>query len=252
MKKHLEELDILGYSLIKNVLNSEDLAEVKSQMKNIWEIQKSETKGHFDISKGTENNIVRAPFAYNDIFYKTLNNHKIIPFIKEILGEYFILSQQNGVVVDPNLTHSQNKWHRDFPYMDYVSDPPLAINAFFCITDFTLETGATQLLPHSHKIKYHPSEKYFDKHGISIEAKAGDVFLFNTMLFHRTGINVSNDKRIGLNHLYTKYILKQQIDIPSLLKFKQPEDSFLSMLLGFDSWVPPTVVDYRKMRNKQK
>lgn len=248
MKNHLEELDILGYTLIENVITPEEASEIVTKLEETWKVQEQETLDKFDISKIAENNIVRAPFAYDDIFYKTLNNPKIIPFIKEILGSYFILSQQNGVMVEPNLTHSQNKWHRDFPNMHYVSDSPLAVNAFFCLTDFTFETGATQLLPHSHKISYIPSEDYFEKHGVSIEAKAGSVFLFNTMLFHRTGINISQEKRVGLNHLYTKYLFKQQIDIPALLKFKTPEDPFLNMLMGFDSLVPTSVIDYRSIR----
>jgi len=247
-KHHLEELDILGYTLIKEALPFEDVEELKSELERIWNIQEKETEGIFNIKEIAENNIVRAPLAYSESFIKAYNNSKIIPFIKEVLGDYFILSQENGVIVHPNLTHSQNKWHRDLSHMNFVSNPPLAINAFFCLTDFTVETGATQLLPYSHKINYEPSSEYMSNHGISIEAKAGDVFLFNSMVFHRTGINVSQGKRIGLNHIYTKYILKQQIDIPALLNFNAPEDSFLNMLLGFDSRVPTSVLDYRKIR----
>jgi hypothetical protein len=247
-KHHLEELDVLGYTLIKEALLPEEVEELKSELERIWDIQEKETEGIFNIKEIAENNIVRAPLAYSKSFIKAYNNSKTIPLIKEVLGDYFILSQENGVIVHPNLTHSQNKWHRDLSHMNFVSDPPLAINAFFCLTNFTIETGATQLLPHSHKINYEPSADYMSNHGISIEAKAGDVFLFNSMIFHRTGINVSQGKRIGLNHIYTKYILKQQIDIPALLDFKAPADSFLSMLLGFDSRVPTSVLDYRLIR----
>ncbi len=247
-KKHLEELDILGYTLIKKALLPEEVNELKNELERIWDIQEKETEGIFNIKEIAENNIVRAPLAYSNSFIKAYNNSKTIPLIREILGDYFILSQENGVIVHPNLTHSQNKWHRDLSHMNFVSDPPLAINAFFCLTNFNVETGATQLLPFSHKINYEPSSDYISKHSISIEAEAGDVFLFNSMLFHRTGINTSQGKRMGLNHIYTKYILKQQIDIPALLEFKSPEDPFLNMLLGFDSRVPTSVLDYRKIR----
>lgn len=248
IKKHLEELNILGYTVIENVLSSEELEIIKEKITNVYAIQKQETEGYFDITQTVENNIARMPFAYDEYFYNLLNNNKIIPYIKEVLGDYFTLQTQNGVIVHPNLTHSQNKWHRDLSYMNFVSDPPLAVNAFFCITDFNLKTGATQLLPHSHKINYEPSPEYFSKHSISVEAKAGSVFLFNTMMFHRTGLNTSDSIRIGINHLYTKYILKQQIDIPALLDFKTPEDPFMSMLLGFDSHVPTNVLNYRLAR----
>lgn len=250
IETHLEELNILGYTVIKNVLSSEELKLAQEKIVQVYETQKQETEGIVDITKTVENNIARMPFAYDKYFYNLLNNNKVIPYIKKILGDYFILQTQNGVIVHPNLAHSQNKWHRDLSYMNFVSDPPLAINAFFCITDFNLKTGATQLLPHSHKINYEPSPEYKEKHGISVEAKAGSVFLFNTMMFHRTGLNTSDGIRIGINHLYTKYILKQQIDIPALLNFKTPEDPFMSMVLGFDSHVPTNVLNYRLARKK--
>jgi ectoine hydroxylase-related dioxygenase (phytanoyl-CoA dioxygenase family) len=248
MKKNLEELEILGYTVIEGVLSSDELVAARAKITAVNIMQKQEMQNHFDITQIAENNIARMPFVYDSFFYSLLNNAKIIPYIREILGEYFILQTQNGVLVDPNLTHSQNKWHRDFSHMNFVSDPVLAVNAFFCITDFNLKTGATCLLPHSHKINYKPSAEYMEKHGIHMELKAGSVFLFNTMMFHKTGLNVSEQTRIGINHLYTKYILKQQIDIPALLEFKTPDDSFMSMLLGFDSRVATSILDYRLIR----
>lgn len=253
MKKHLEELNILGYTVLENVLSPEEIQLAQSKIFSVYETQKQETEGHFDISQTVENNIARMPFAYDEYFYNLLNNNKIIPYIKEILGDYFILQTQNGVIVEPNLAHSQNKWHRDLSYMNYVSNPPLAVNAFFCITDFNLKTGATHLLPYTHNINFEPSPEYMEKHAVHVEAKAGSVFLFNTMMFHRTGLNISDGTRIGINHLYSKYILKQQIDIPSILNFKSPEDPFLNMLLGFDSKVPTSVLEFRQIRyNKKK
>ena len=95
LKKHLEELDILGFTIIENVLSEEDLALAKEKISNVYETQKQETVDYFDISQTVENNIARMPFAYDKFFYKLLNNNKIIPYVKEILGDYFILQTQN-------------------------------------------------------------------------------------------------------------------------------------------------------------
>ncbi|MES2701508.1 MAG: phytanoyl-CoA dioxygenase family protein [Bacteroidota bacterium] len=247
-KHHLEELDILGYTIVKDVLNKEELAEVTRRILAVNELQKQETAPYFDITQTDENNIARAPFIYDDYFYKLLNHPKVIPLIKELLGSYFILQAQNGVIVEPQLEHSMGRWHRDLSHQNFVCDPLIAINAFYCITDFNSSTGATKLIPHSHKIAYPPSPEFLDKYGISVDAPAGSVFLFNTMMFHRTGSNVSKGPRIGLSHMYTKYFIKQQMDIPALLNFKAPEDPFMNMLLGFDSWVPTNVLEFRKVR----
>lgn len=247
-KKELEELDILGYTIIEDVLTPDELALVRKKIFEVYEIQKKETEPFFDLDSTEESNIARAPFVYDKFFYTLFNNDKIIPIIRAILGDYFILQAQNGVIVYPNLKHSMSKWHRDLSHMNFVCEPMIAINAFYCITDFNSSTGATQLVPHSHKIGYQPSAEFIDKHSISVEAKAGSLFLFNTMMFHQTGRNISDGPRIGLSHMYTKYFIKQQMDIPALLNFEEPEDPFLHMLLGFGCNVPTNVLNYRKHR----
>ena len=106
INKHLEELEILGYTLIKNALQSSEVEELKNELERIWDVQEKEVEGVFNIKSIAENNIIRAPLAYSDLFIKAYNNSKTIPLIREILGDYFILSQENGVIVYPNLTHS--------------------------------------------------------------------------------------------------------------------------------------------------
>lgn len=247
-KHHLEELDILGYTVIENVLSKEEVATVTEKILAVNELQKKEAEPFFDITKTDENNIARAPFIYDDYFYKLLNHPEVIGFVKEVLGNYFVLQTQNGVIVYPHLQHSMSRWHRDLSHQDFVANPPIAVNAFFAITPFNAQTGATMLIPHSHKIAYPPSQEYREKHAISVEAPAGSVFFFNTMMYHQTGRNASDGPRIGLSHMYTKYFVKQQMDIPAMLKFNKPEDPFMRMLLGFDSWVPTDVLEFRKQR----
>jgi ectoine hydroxylase-related dioxygenase (phytanoyl-CoA dioxygenase family) len=248
MKKHIEELDILGYTVIEDVLTPEEVAEVKRRITDIYELQKKETEPFFDLTTTDENNIARAPYIYDDYFYPLLSHPTIMPYVKELLGDYFVLFGQNGVLVQPEEEHSMGRWHRDLSHMNFVCDPLLAVNMFFCITDFNESTGATKVVPHSHKIGYPPSPEYLEKYGISVNAKAGSAFFFNAMSYHKSGTNTSGETRIGLSHMYTKYILKQQMDIPALLDYKQPDDPFMQMLLGFGSWVPNNVLNYRKFR----
>lgn len=248
MQHHVEELDILGYTVVEDVLNVDELAHVRAKILEVYEIQKKETEPYFDITETEENNIARSLFLYDDHFYHILNHPTIIPLIEKVLGNYYVLFGQNGVVVHPQEEHSMSRWHRDLSHMNFVCDTTLALDVFFCITDFNSQTGATKLVPGSHKINYEPSLEFMEKYGVSVTAKAGSVFLFNAMLFHRTGSNVSKGPRVGLNHMYTKYILKQQIDIPASLNYEMPEDPHMQMLLGFGSLVPNNLLNYRKFR----
>ena len=53
MKKHLEELDILGYTLIENVITPEEAKEVITKLEDTWKIQEQEVSDKFDIREIT-------------------------------------------------------------------------------------------------------------------------------------------------------------------------------------------------------
>ena len=46
---------------------------------------------------------------------------------------------------------------------------------------------------------------------IQIEANAGDVLFFDSMLWHRSGNNTSDNPRRAINQQYTKPFINQQL-----------------------------------------
>ncbi|CAG4999721.1 hypothetical protein DYBT9275_02288 [Dyadobacter sp. CECT 9275] len=93
-----------------------------------------------------------------------------------------------------------------------------------------------------------PSTEFVEKYSIQINAAPGSVILFDSMLFHRAGYNTSQQVRRGINHVYTKAIIRQQIDFPDLLGGRYSEDKFLNMLLGYGSPSVKSVEDFRTRR----
>jgi ectoine hydroxylase-related dioxygenase (phytanoyl-CoA dioxygenase family) len=159
---------------------------------------------------------------------------------------------QNGIINMPGEEHHQSSWHRDFPYQNWVSTEAIGCNVFYCLDDFSEETGGTFLLPFSHKMTHMPSVPYLEKHCIQINAKAGSAVLFDSMLFHKAGYNRSKTQiRRGVNHVYAKAIVRQQINLPEMLKGKYSEDPYLNMLLGYDAQTSLSVVDFRNRRIKK-
>ncbi|WP_255573745.1 phytanoyl-CoA dioxygenase family protein [Dyadobacter helix] len=124
----------------------------------------------------------------------------------------------------------------------------MGCNAFYCLDTFNSETGATFLLPFSHRVSKIPSTEFVEKYSIQINAAPGSVILFDSMLFHRAGYNTSQQVRRGINHVYTKAIIRQQIDFPDLLGGRYSEDKFLNMLLGYGSPSVKSVEDFRTRR----
>jgi ectoine hydroxylase-related dioxygenase (phytanoyl-CoA dioxygenase family) len=91
-----------------------------------------------------------------------------------------------------------------------------------------------------------------EKHAVQVTAKAGSVLLFDSMLFHKAGYNFSKDRiRRGVNHLYARAIVRQQINLPEMLQGRYADDPFLHMLLGYDAQSSLNVEDFRNRRLKK-
>jgi ectoine hydroxylase-related dioxygenase (phytanoyl-CoA dioxygenase family) len=245
--RHLEELQINGFSILDEVLNAKELNDCRFKLDNIYKIQK-DNFGEENLKKIGEKNTVRCPLIYDDFFLNIATNIDVLDIVKKILGDYFILHLQNGIINEAKEEHHQSSWHRDLPYQNFVISKPLAIGALFCIDDFTTQSGATIVLPHSHKVESIPSIEFIEKYSKQIEAKAGSVILFDSMLFHKAGYNSANFTRRAINNVYVVPILKQQINLFRALNGKYSDNPFLSRFLGYDSNSPSSDFEWRTIK----
>jgi ectoine hydroxylase-related dioxygenase (phytanoyl-CoA dioxygenase family) len=252
VEQHMEEFSILGFTVLKNVLNETELAEIRKRLDAVYDSQVAEAQqNNFNLEDIREQNVARMIFSYDDYFLKLMALPSIIDYVKKIVGNYFILHLQNGIINKPNEKHHQSSWHRDLPYQDFVISKSLAVNALFCIDEFSDATGGTMVLPYSHKIETIPSDQFIEKNKVQVNAPAGSVILMDSMVFHRAGYNSSSIVRRAINHVYVAGILKQQINIPEMLKGKYSDDPFLGMLLGYEAAETKSVKEYRLRRVKK-
>jgi ectoine hydroxylase-related dioxygenase (phytanoyl-CoA dioxygenase family) len=251
LEQHLEELTIVGYTILKNVLNAEEVETARLKLDKVYQ-QQVEELGQEYLSSINELNLARCPLAYDEFFLSLATEEKILNIVNRLIGgSYVLLHLQNGIINIPREEHHQSTWHRDLPYQEFIISKPLAASALYCLDDFSVETGGTYVLPHTHRVEKIPSPQYIEKHQVSVGAPAGSVIVFDAMLFHRAGYNSSNRIRRAVNHVYVAPLLKQQINLPAILNGKYSNDPFLSKLLGYTSDVPTSVVQYRQNRHKK-
>lgn len=251
-EKYSEEIRIKGYTVIEDVLNSEQLEIAKQKLAETYAKQTKEVGGDDVMAAINDIDITRALLTYDDFFLHSIAaNDKVIPVIKNLLGNYFILREQNGITNQPNSPNYQLKWHRDILYQNFIISTPIAISVLFCLDDFVTETGGTYMLPATHKADAFPSETYIRANEVCANAKAGCAIAFDSMLFHRAGYNASSNKRRGINNVYALPIMRQPISLPQMLQGKYADDPFLNMLLGYDSDTDASVYEWRMRRYKR-
>lgn len=246
LSQAVEEIDVLGYTILSDVLDSAQLAEIRTRINAIYRRQ-SEQFGEERLQEIGDQGTARALLLHDEYFAELAVQPRIVQLVETLLGKYFILSLQNAILNNER-THPQVAWHRDLPYQTWVPDKPVAINALFAIDDFRIETGGTRVLPFSHRLAQLPSWDFFARHAVTAEAPAGSVIVFNSWLVHCAGQNTSGLDRRAINQLYTTPIIKQQYDFPRALNGKWADDPRLAYLLGYGSQVPLDDQDWRNRR----
>jgi len=245
---HVEEIAINGFTIVENVIEEFELTDVRRRIDEVYQRQASEVGGTDNLASINDEFVARCLLAYDDYFLNLATRSKITALLQRILGDYYILQQQNAIINSPEKQNYQVSWHRDLSYQHFVTTRPLAVSALYCVDDFSEITGGTYVLPASHKVEKFPSQEFVQKYEKPAVAKAGSAIVFDSMLFHRGGINNSTNIRRGVNHMYALPFIKQQIEIPAMLGGKHSDDAFLSKFLGYESAGEQSVVSWRSKR----
>ncbi len=243
----VEQVHNLGFAIIDSGYSASELIQFSEEF-NVLRKRYIEAYGENELKNLNEYYTIRSPLTHgSDGFLKLVLNDNLMLVLNKLIQGKFILNQQNGIINPPQETYNQAAWHRDLPYQHFVSTKPLAINALFCVDDFTIENGATFVIPASHKSEAFPSKNYIKNNSIQIQAKAGSYIILDCMLFHKGGFNKTNSERRAVNHIYNIPYFKQQINIPANLvgiKLSLEEMD----VLGFSCTEPTSVLHYLQTR----
>ena len=82
-----------------------------------------------------EHNTIRVAFHHDRRLLALATNQRLLAVIRQTIGDYVVLSQQNGIINPANAAeYNQGAWHRDLPYQHVVFSRPMAIRACLAST----------------------------------------------------------------------------------------------------------------------
>jgi len=250
----LEELRRQGFTVVEGLLSPERCADFSARLATVYQRQEEESGLELLRAIG-ELDVVRCPLAYDLEFLHLVQVPQVRVLVEALLGEFHVLHLQNGILNTPGEEHHQGAWHRDLPYQELESSAPLAISVLYALDPFTAENGATCVLPGSHRHETLPSEAYVEANEVAVDAPAGAALVFDSMLFHRAGHNRSPDVRCGINHVFARPFVAQQISLPDalegVLSGDRPRDPHLQRVLGYRTPVARSVAEWRAQRARR-
>ena len=248
----VEMIRLLGYAVVDGGYGPEEMANFSAAFDRARETMFERHGGRDALADIDEHNTIRALASVDDLFVDVATNPAILAIARKLVADYFVLNQQNGIINPPfGQSYNQGAFHRDLPFQHFVSSHPLAINALFCLDEFTSENGATYVIPASHKQTDFPSDPVIQETQLQITAPAGSFIVLDCMVYHSGGVNRSKHPRRGVNHVYTVPIIRPQIDLPAVLGPDFSDDPAIRRLLGYELRVPTSLEAYYAKRRKQ-
>jgi hypothetical protein len=164
-------------------------------------------------------------------------------FLSSFVGRFFgdapyILHAFNPVTVAPHSRIYVHRIHRDAG--TWAGSFRLLLNMLVMVDEFTLDNGATYMLPGSHHVAARPPDPLFWDHAERLVGPAGSIVLFDSNVWHAAGVNVSERRRAALTLRFSRPFHKQQLDYPRFLgpDYGARLSDEMRQLLGYTSQVP--------------
>ncbi len=166
------------------------------------------------------------------------------PLFRAYFNGNFILNSYGGVINERNSHAYVQNVHRDIRFGS--EDRRFMLNALVMLDDFTLENGATWLLPHSQRLAAPPDDATFYAQAVRATGTRGSLLLFDSRLWHAGGHNMTNAPRRALTLTFTSPFFKPQLDYARLFGYRELERSnaWLRQVIGFNARVPESLEEF--------
>jgi hypothetical protein len=159
-------------------------------------------------------------------FTPYLADPRLLWLTTALLGEHVRISYTSTIISYPGA--QRLKWHADWPFNQDnaghirapYADVLVHLTSIWMLTDFTVENGATLIVPGSHRQSNNPTGGNGvdgmapNPEEISITGPAGTVMVMDSRTWHATPSNHSEDTRVGLAIRWAPWWLNLDILMP--------------------------------------
>jgi ectoine hydroxylase-related dioxygenase (phytanoyl-CoA dioxygenase family) len=205
------QLDEQGFVVFENFLNGATLVALRERVEQLFEREGENAGVEFR----------QEPFARRlanlvdkgEIFREVFASKPVLDAVADVLGPKFKLSSLNARSADPHSPEAQPL------HCDAGSLPDergyCVCNTIWLLDDFTLDNGATRIVPGSQKWGILPQKALADTSAphpeeILVLAPAGSVVVMNTHAWHGGTANRTSQPRRALHSFYCRFDQPQQ------------------------------------------
>ncbi len=236
-----DEIKDRGWVHFKGVLSSEFVDALNEGMDIAYQnCRNVQVQNGVDVNTdGTVHHLL----GQHEVFLEFIKKLPLHDYMKTFFGIPYIVNGFGGVINLPHKASYVCNIHRDIRTFYTL---PMMINMLVMLDDFTLENGATYFLSGSNKKDERPTDEDFYAKSERAVGKAGDIILFDSLVWHAAGKNTTERIRRALTLTYSRPFMKQQLDYPRALGYDRGEEfsEDVRQVLGYNSRVPSNLSEW--------
>jgi ectoine hydroxylase-related dioxygenase (phytanoyl-CoA dioxygenase family) len=206
-----QQLDTDGYVVLEKLLPTETLAEVRERVEELYVAEGENAGAEFRLESGSRrlaNLMDKGP-----IFEKLILMPQVLELVRHVLGENFKLSSFNARSANPYSNEPQ-PLHCDAAALP-DENGYWVCNTIWLLDDFTLQNGATRMVPGSQNWQKLPNQELSDlaaphPEEVLLLAPAGSVVVMNTHGWHGGTANQTAGHRRALHGFFCRSDKPQQ------------------------------------------
>lgn len=240
LKEHEYSMQIRGYSIFPNFID-EDLCEIlKVRLTRAIDSYSPLGSSRSVLDKYLLHDLI----AQEITIAKLLEDNRLQDILSISLDPFWIMYAFTSSSLPPKGINYGSRLHVDSPR--FIINYPTNIGVMWVLDDFTVENGATKLLPGSHNSPEVPNNEYFEKNCVQVTCKKGSFIVFNARVWHRAGENTTDYWRHSLTMNACRPYMKQRMDwvrlIPKEISNNLNEQA--RRIIGFDTRLPISLNEF--------
>ena len=215
----LERLRLQGYCVLEGVIPGDEVDHIRQRVELA-------VRHHGTIDEGSRVGNRKGLIAYEQSFARHLADRRVLDLAEVLLGPHVRISFTSAQISYPGCARGNlhadwpfnqgNAGHIPAPYPDAV----IHLTTIWMLSRFSVETGATAIVPGSHRSANNPSGDNgvdpWRPHPGEIRAtgEPGSVLLCDSRLWHAVTPNTSTEARVGLVVRYAPWWLNLDVLMP--------------------------------------
>jgi ectoine hydroxylase-related dioxygenase (phytanoyl-CoA dioxygenase family) len=249
LSSHVAALERDGYTILPDFLSADDLAEVRRVLRLYLGAQ----RGRNDF-EGYRTERIYTLVARARVMWRIVLDPRILALCDRYLLPNFLLTGSQAIEIHP--AETPQSFHYDDQFYTLPRPRPMvSVSTIVAVDDFTVDNGATEVVPGSHLwsdaevrgladrvIDGAPpgAQDHLASLARRVEMPAGACVVFAGTLVHRGGANRSAAPRCAFSHQYCQPWARQQesftLAVPVEVARQMP--SRLQGLLGYSIYPP--------------